>query len=96
MRHWTMRQFNAMYLELSIRSVDARGLYLRESGTRAVEALRTVAALELMMADLFEAASSSDAIGTSLFEGVAYARAADQRRTIAKGWRELADLKAVA
>jgi hypothetical protein len=91
MRHWTGAQFNAKYVELSERA-RAERLHLHgATGLRRIEVLRTLASLDLMTADLFDAASENTAIASRLFEIAAYLRAARTCRTSAQEWRALAD-----
>ena len=96
MQHWTMRQFNAKYNDLSSRAHRLRLRLAKGTDAQDVELCRTLAALDLMIADLYDAASGSEAIGFTLFEISAYMRAADRRRSSAEEWRTVADMREVA
>lgn len=96
MRHWTMRQFNARYAELTALRLSVSLGLSTATGSRLVELYRHAAAIDLMFADLYDAATLSDAIGFSSFEMSAYMRATDQRRASAKEWREAANTLAGA
>lgn len=88
MRHWTRAQLNGRYEELRVRW--AIHMVARPTtDSRQVENFRSLAAVELLLADVVEAAAERE--DSTFLEFQALHQAARYRRSEAVYWRSEAD-----
>ncbi|MFJ8966092.1 hypothetical protein ACIRG5_42550 [Lentzea sp. NPDC102401] len=88
MRHWTKTQLNDQY-ELLREQWNARLVSLPSDKLREIENFRSLAGIELRLADVVEAAA--DRKETTFLEFQALHQAARYRRSEAEYWRQQAD-----
>lgn len=84
MQHWTMQQLADRYAEVRTQSDDVLHTELT-SLARKIERLRDLAAAELFLADIFDAAWMN---ATSRLERNAFRNGASHHRAEAKIWRD--------
>lgn len=88
MRHWTLERLNTRFEELQTELVAIRLPRHPETDARKVERYRTIAALNLRIADLYNAAFKSSVLGKTHLELRAYLDSVHGFRASAAQWRE--------